>query len=136
MHGARSVGAEVAVPPVAIARDPGVNFSGEPSDARDEKNPTEVAPTRQKQPDARPCFDATGEAPARVDGLHPAHGEASIDLREAFLCTGVVEIEKLDAVMRVEALDGSDAGATEAAGAVVEDEKVGGGLRRCGHLDV
>ena len=130
---ASAVGAKLAVPTVAIARDPGVDFAGEPADARDEKNPTEVAPTREEQTDAGPRFDATRDAPARVDGLHPAHGQPSVDLRETFLCGGVVEVEEFDAMTRVEALNGSDAGATQAAGAVVENEEVGRVLWRCGH---
>jgi hypothetical protein len=67
--------------------------------------------------------------------LHPAHGKFSIDFREAFLRGGVLEIEEFDTVMDVETLHGRDAGATEAAGAVVEDEKVGG-FGRGGHLDI
>ena len=130
-----TVGAEVAIPTVAIAGDPRVDFDGEPPNAGNEKNPTEVAPAGEAQPDAGPGFDSTGDAAARVDGLHPAHGKFAIDFRKAFLCGGVMEVEEFDALMRVEALYGSDAGATEAAGAVVEDEKVGG-LGRRGHLDV
>ena len=136
MDRAGAVRAKLAVPTVAIARDPGVDFAGEPADARDEKNPTEVAPTREEQTDAGPRFDATRDASARVDGLHPAHGQSSVDLREAFLCRGVVEVEEFDAMTRVEVLNGSDAGATQAAGAVVENEEVGRGLGRCGHMHV
>ena len=136
MDRAGAVRAKLAVPTVAIPRDPGVDFAGEPADAREEKNPTEVAPTREEQTDAGPCFDATRDASARVDGLHPAHGQSSVDLREAFLCRGVVEVEEFDAMTRVEALNGSDAGATQAAGAVVENEQVGRGLGRCGHMHV
>jgi hypothetical protein len=33
-------------------------------------------------------------------------------------------------------LNGSDAGATQAAGAVVENEQVGRGLGRCGHTHI
>jgi hypothetical protein len=44
-----------------------------------------------------------------------------------------VKVEEFDAVVRVEAADGSNAGAAEAAGAVVEDEEVRRGLRVRGH---
>ena len=136
MDRAGAVRAKFAVPTIAIARDPGVDFGGEPADAGDEKNPTEVAPTREEQTDAGPGFDATRDASTRVDCLHPAHGQSSVDLWEAFLCRGVVEVEEFDAMTRVEALNGSDAGATQAAGAVVENEEVGRSLGRCGHLHV
>ena len=135
MDGAGTVGAEFAVPAVAVAGDPGVDFGGEPADAGDQKNPTEVTPAGEVQADAGPGFGAAGEAAARVDGLHPAHGEFAIDLGEALLGGGVVEVEELDVVMSVETLDRSDAGATKAAGAVVEDEEVGG-LLRSGHMNV
>jgi len=135
VDGAGTVGAEFAVPAVAVAGDPRIDFGGEPADAGDKKNPAEVTPAGQEQADAGPRFGAAGDAAARVDGLHPAHSEFAIDLGEALQGGGVVEVEELDVVMSVETLDRNDGGTTEAAGAVVEDEEVGG-FRRCGHINV
>ena len=133
VEGAGAVGADLPVPTVTVAGGPGVDFGGEPADTGNEKNPTEVFPTGEKRADAGPGFYAAGDAPARVNGLHPAHGEFAIDLREALLGGGIVKVEEFDAVVRVEAADGSNAGAAEAAGAVVEDEEVRRGLRVRGH---
>lgn len=136
MEGAGAVGADLTIPTVTVAGDPGIDFGGEPPDTGNEKNPTEVFPTAEKRADASPGFGAAGDAPARVNGLHPAHGEFAIDLRETLLGGGVVKVEEFDAVACVEAADGSDAGAAEAAGAVVEDDEVWRGLRVWGHRDI
>jgi hypothetical protein len=134
VDGAGAVGAELAVPTVAITRDPSVDSGSQPADARKEQNPTEVAPARQEQSDAGPRFGATEEVSARVDGLHQPHGESSVDLREAFLRKGVLELQEFDAATSIEALHGSYAGAAEAAGTVVKDKQVRRRLRPCGHL--
>lgn len=136
MEGAGAVGADLTIPTVTVAGDPGVDFGGEPADTGNQENPTEVSPTGEKRPDAGPGFCAAGDAPASINGQHPAHGELAIDLRETLPGAGIVEVEEFDATVRVEAADGGDAGAAETAGAVVEDDEVRRGLRVRGHRDV
>src|SRR5208282_5255169 len=79
-----------------------------------------------------PDVDAARHAAARVNRLHPAHGQLAVDLREAQLGGRVVQVQELNALAAVKGAYTRDAGAAQAAGTVVQNSKVGHGIAPAG----
>lgn len=133
MQRACAIGAERAVPAVAIPGNPGVSLGGQPTDARDQKKPREKLPAGKKQPDSGPSFRAGPYAAVSVNRLHPTHGCLAVNLGESLLCRRVVEVEELDALATIERAHALNARPAEAAGPIVENGKLGHviSLRSC-----
>lgn len=125
MQSARAVFAKLAVPAIAITRDPGIEMLREKMDAGNEQQPRKKIPTVQRESDAGPGVRTGINASVEIDGLHPTHGFFEIDLRKARGHGGVVEVEEFDAAARVHTADAVDARAAQAAGAIIEDCKLG-----------
>jgi len=121
---AGAVGTDRAVPAVTIAGQPRVSFGGEPVEAGNQQEPSEQIPAGKKQSDARPGVGATQDAAVQVNRLHPEHGHLAVDLREAQLCGGIVQVQELNPLVAVEGAHPRDAASAKAARTIVENGKV------------
>ena len=125
MDGTSTVGAEVTIPAIAVARNPCVDFCCDPVNSRNQKNPGEPIPAGEKESDARPGISAAPDTPACVYPLHRAHGHFAIDLWETSLRGRVIEAEKLDPLVPVKALHARNTGAAKAATSIVKNREFG-----------
>src|SRR5277367_3971404 len=125
MQRAGAILTHVAVPPIAIARDPRVKMLREKMNAWDKKQPRDQLPTGQRETDARPSVGAGVHAPAGIDRLHQAHRVVDIDSRKARGHAGIVQVQQFYARARVHASHASDARAAQLASAIVEHSKLG-----------
>ena len=89
--------------------------------ARNEKRPRNQAPSRKQETDTRPGVSATIDTALFVDDLHPAQGGFAVDLRESFLRRGIVQVQKLNALARIEWPHRRDTGPTKTARTVIEN---------------
>lgn len=131
MHGGRfgsarvqragAVGAQILIPPIAIAGDPGVDAPGDEVNSRHEQNPGHEMPARQGESNAGPGIRAREDASVAVHGHHPTHGFFAVHLREARRNVCLVQIEQFDAPVAIHAPHASRARAAQGAGAVVKD---------------
>ena len=117
---AAPIGASSGVPAVAVTSNPRVDLGGEPADTGNEEQPSEQIPIREKQANMRPSVCTAPDPALSIDGLHPAHGDFTLDLWEARLSRWIVEIQRFDSVARVKPSQARNAGAAKAAVSVVE----------------
>jgi hypothetical protein len=124
MQGTTSIRTSRAVPSIAVPRNQFVNFAGNPTDARNQQNPSHHLPTRQEHADTSPSFGAARDAPIRANRLHPTHRDFRIDLWISLLDCGIMYVKKLDAMLRVKSLHTRSAGAAKAATSIVKNLKL------------
>jgi hypothetical protein len=93
MEGAGAVVAKLAVPAIAIARDPSVEMSRQEVNPRHQKQPGKQLPAAQRHSNPRPSVCSGVNAAGWIDRLHQAHGFFSIYLRKARRNTGVVKVQ-------------------------------------------
>jgi hypothetical protein len=121
MHRTTPVLTNLPIPPVSIPRDPSVNPRRDPMHTGNEQHPSHKIPARQKQSNPRPCIHSAKHASASVHGLHPAHGQIRVHLREASRNGEIVQVEKFNAAMRVKSACTFRARRAKRAMAVVKD---------------
>ena len=125
MQGTTSIRTSRSVPSIAVPRNQFVNFAGNPTDARNQQNPSHKLPTRQEHADTSPSFGAAPHAPIRARRLHPTHGHFRIDLWISLLVDcRIMYVKKLDAMLRVKSLHTRDAGAAKAATSIVKNREL------------
>jgi len=121
VQGAGAVLAQIPIPTVAVARDPGVNEARDKMDAGDEKQPGNEIPSGQGEADARPGISTGENAAARIHSLHQAHGFFPVNLRKARGGFRIVQVELCNARPAVHAAQARDACATKPTVAIVEN---------------
>src|SRR5215468_10006567 len=119
VHRTRTVRTARAIPAIAVAGYPEVNSCRQPTNARNQKDPSDQIPSWQQKSNACPSVSAAPAAARLVDRLHPTHGGFPVNLRESFLPRGIVEVQKLNAMKRIERSHSPNAGPAKAAGTVV-----------------
>lgn len=124
MQSAGAVGANFAIPAIAIARNPAVEMLRDEVNSGCEKQPGNQVPAGQSHTDACPGFNSGVNVSAEVHGLHKPHGFIEIDLRKPGAHAGVVKVHKLDAATRVKAADAGHAGAAQIAAPIVKYSKL------------
>ena len=124
MHGARAIGARLAIPAVAIPRDPRVDSSGNPANPGHEQNPRHQTPSRKKYANARPGIRAAENTALRIHRLHPARGRLPVNLRKTPHGGRIVEVEEFDASALVPRPHALDARAAQSAGTVVKNRQL------------
>src|SRR5712664_620311 len=102
MRRASTVGALLLIPAVAVARNPGVEFSRYVSNAGNQKHPSHPAPSGQQQSNASPRIHAAKDAPLRVHRLHPDHGLLAVHLRKSAWRLRIMEVKQFDTAEAVE----------------------------------
>ena len=132
MQGAGTIFAEVTIPAITIASEPGVKMLGGKMNSRHEQQPRDQLPAGQRQPNTRPSVCAGVNAPAWIDRLHQTHGFVEIYLRKARGNSGVMQVQEFDATGGVHKPDARHAAATQVAGSIVEHGELGhDSPRRC-----
>lgn len=121
MQGARAVFAQIAIPTIAIARDPRVHTLRDEMDTWNEQEPRQEFPTREREADARPAVHTAVDSPGGIDGLHQAHGFFTINLRKASRHAWIVQVEQFNAAKRIQMAHACHACAAQAARTIVED---------------
>jgi len=129
MQGASAVCASGGVPAIAVAGNPRIDLCSKPANAGDEEKPRKQIPAWQKQTNVCPSFSAAPHVTLRIDRLHPTHRRFAIDLREAGLRGGIVQIQEFDTLPCVKPSQTLHTGAAEAAVSVVENSDLGHGRR-------
>lgn len=121
MQGAGAVLAQIPIPTVAVARDPGVNKARDKMDAWDEKQPGNEIPSRQGEADVRPGISTGENAAARIHSQHQAHGFFPVNLGKARGSFRIVQVELCNARPAVYAVQARDTCATKTTVAIVEN---------------
>jgi hypothetical protein len=113
-----AIGAEFAVPAVAIPSNPGVNLARGKMNSWDKQKPREEFPARKRKTNARPSVHAGVHFSARVDCLHQAHRFFSVHLREARGNGWLVQVKKFNSAAAINFSHTSHARSAQAAGAI------------------
>lgn len=121
MRCARPVIAKRAIPTIAISSDPGIDKSRKLMNSRDQQEPGNQLPARQRESDARPCVRAAINAARSVYCLHEPHRLLSIHLGEASRGLRIMQIEEFNPSAMVHAPDASDARAAKGTAAIIEN---------------
>ena len=121
VQNARAVGAELAIPAITIASDPGVHSQREEMNARNEQYPGHQPEARQPAANVRPAVHAGVDAAGGIYRLHEAQGFFTVDLRKAGRDGRIVKINEFDAAEFISAPDAGGAGAAQAARTIIEN---------------
>jgi hypothetical protein len=130
MYRAGSIGAQLAVPPVAVPCDPQVNLASDKMNSRNQQHPGNQLPPRHAQTDARPCVHARINSSLRINSLHQPHSFLAIHLGETQPYAGIVQVQKLNTPAAVHFLHAVRARAAQSATAIVKYGKNGHGQPR------
>src|ERR1700757_4990879 len=124
MQAASSVLAYRAVPAIAIARNPAVNFSCHPVNSRNQQNPRDELPPRKQRSNSCPGVASAEHFAVRIDSLHQTQRFVLVHLGKSLLRSRVVQIEEFDAPSLVETPCALRASSAQVAGSVEKDCKV------------
>jgi hypothetical protein len=127
MQSASAVLAELAVPTIAMARDPCIEMLCEKVNPGREKQPGNHIPAGQRHPDTSPGVCARVNPSGWIDSLHQAQRVVEIYLGKASTSARVVNVQQFDARARVHTPDTADTPPAQVARAIVEYGKLGQG---------
>ena len=121
MRCARPIFAKLAIPTIAISGDPGIKKTRKLMNSRDQEEPGDQLPARQRKSDARPGVHAAVNAARRIHRLHEPHRLFAIHLGKASRGLRIMQIEELNPTAMIHAPDASNTGAAKGTAAIIED---------------
>lgn len=124
MQAARTISADLSIPPIAVSCNPSVDYARHPMDPGDKQKAGQQIPAGKLKTDRSPGVGPSVNAALLIDSLHGAHGFFQVDIRESPNGVHIVKIEELDASSAVERANPHNTGAAERTGSIEEHSEL------------
>ena len=116
---ASAVLAQLAIPAIAVSRNPGVNSLRDKMNSRHQEQPRQQLPPRQRFANSGPRVHAGVNTSVAIYRLHQAHGLLEVYLRKPRGHVGIMQIQQFDPAARIDLPHSCNTGAAQPAVAVV-----------------
>ena len=124
MQAARTICADLPIPPIAVTCYPSVDYARHPMHAGDKQKARQQIPAGKLKTDLSPGVGPGVNATLLIDGLHRAHGFFQVDVGESPNGVHIVKVEELDASSAVERANSHNTGAAERTGSIEEHSEL------------